>query len=476
MGKVFSITDFKHGLDVRKTPLTAPGGSLRILENAVLNQGGEIEKRFAFVPLGTIPPQYQIMFGQGDTLHFFGVNTGNAPIPPIAPVPIVVHNLAAPPSGPVTLFDVEAYADRFQVSGYETGVPYTYVWWDNALLIQDGGGYAQGQFSRTYKTKMYRLAGSYLHFSGVNDPSIQDPTSTTNPGAGFINLSINDPEGENSTAMEVYYDKMAVFSRLTTQLWSLDPDPDKDTLQQVLRIGTNAAGSVVQFGTGDILFLSDSGVRSLKALNTTLAASVSDVGSAIDLLLIPVIRASGGTIPPSALFKARAVVQPVQGRYWLHLAGTIYVLSYFPAGEITAWSTFTPGFEVAYFAVVGNQVYVLDTNNILYVYGGTTLNQFDSSKVTVRTPHHSVDSPTTRKRIHAVDVMCEGPWSVSLGMLPNRTDLFELAANIQDNTYGIQTIPFAGYGTHIAAHLEHQAPGPATLAALHFNVEEGSTK
>ena len=41
-GKVFSVTDFKAGLDVRKTPLTAPGGSLRILENAILNQGGEV--------------------------------------------------------------------------------------------------------------------------------------------------------------------------------------------------------------------------------------------------------------------------------------------------------------------------------------------------------------------------------------------------------------------------------------------------
>ena len=54
--QVFSVTDFKEGLDVRKTPLTAPGGSLRILENAVLNQGGEIEKRLAFVPMTTVPP------------------------------------------------------------------------------------------------------------------------------------------------------------------------------------------------------------------------------------------------------------------------------------------------------------------------------------------------------------------------------------------------------------------------------------
>jgi hypothetical protein len=95
--------------------------------------------------------------------------------------------------------------------------------------------------------------------------------------------------------MEVYYDKMAVFARLTTQIWSLDPDPDKDTLAQVLRIGTNAPWSVLQFGTGDVLFLSDSGVRSLKALNMNLAASVRR-GLAIDLMLIPAMRDNPGHV------------------------------------------------------------------------------------------------------------------------------------------------------------------------------------
>jgi hypothetical protein len=88
----------------------------------------------------------------------------------------------------------------------------------------------------------------------------------------------------------------------------------------------------------------------------------------------------------------------------------------------------------------------------------------------------SADSPTEWKRIKSVDVMCQGQWSVSIGMLPNRTDLFELCATIQDNTYGLQSIPFAGYGTHIGVHMEHQAPGEAIMAALHFNLQEGVTK
>jgi hypothetical protein len=468
MAKVFSINDFRQGLDVRRTALTAPGGSLRILENAVLNQGGEIEKRLAFVPLGTVPADYTIMFGQNDTLHFFGIGATSS-MPQFAPVPMVGHSLVAAPETGVNLFDVEAFDGKFQVSG--SSAARWYVWYDGNLLLDAAGNNASGYYSRTFKTKMYRIDGNYLHFSGVDDPTVQDPASVSNPGAGFTNMAINDPEGEFLEGMEIYYGSMAIFARLVTQIWSLDPDPSKDQLSQVLRIGTNAPHSIQQFGTGDILFLSDSGVRSLKAQNINLSASVSDVGSAIDLMLIPIMRAN-----PGDLWNARAIVQPIQGRYWLHFSGTIYVLSYFPAGNITAWSTFDPGFTVKGMVVVQSRIFLLDTNNVLYAYGGASQSDYDSSMVTVQTPHLSADNPTENKRIQSVDVMCEGAWSVSIGMLPNNLTAFELVANIQDNTYGLKSIPFAGYGTHFGIQMVHQAPGPATLAAIHLNIQEGLVK
>lgn len=469
--KVFSVVDFKEGLDVRKTPLTAPGGSLRILENAVLNQGGEIEKRQAFVPMTTMPPDYTYLFGQGHGLHAFGVNTTAAIPAGTLPVPITTHNLAAAPETIVQLLDVEAYDDKFFVCGRGASGT-TYCWYNNVLVLEADGSFSHGTYVRTWRSKMFRVDGKYLRFSGVNNPAQNDPASVTEPGAGFINMALNDADGEHLVSMEVYYNNMAVMARLQTQLWALDPDLTKDTLSQLLRIGIVAPRSIVQFGTGDVLFLSDSGVRSLKAQYINLAASVSDVGSAIDLLLIPVIRGITG----NDLDKVDAVVQPIQGRYWLTINDTIYVLSYFIAGSITAWSTFKPGFNVRHFAVVENMVFCDDTAGNIYLYGGLTRNEFDSCKVTVRTPHMSADSPTEWKRIKSVDVMCQGQWSISIGMLPNNTEAFELCATIQDNTYGLMSIPFAGYGTHIGVHMEHQAPGPATMAALHFNIQSGVTK
>jgi hypothetical protein len=476
VGKVFSITDFKEGLDVRKSPLTAPGGSLRILDNCVITQGGEIEKRMAFVQVATLPSQADYLFGQGDNLHAFGVGLG-AIDSGTSPVPIIPHSLEDPGGpGPVDLTDVDAFdtgSTGFYVCGFRAdGDPIN--WWNNVIVRDAVGGApiaSAGAYARTHKTKMYRLTTTYLEFSGVNDPSVNDPASTVHPGAGFINLAAHDADGEGLQGMEVFYDKMAVLARLLTQLWRLDPDPTQDVLEQTLRIGTLAPHSVVQFGTGDVLFLSDSGVRSLKSQTVTTTAAVSDVGSAVDPLLIQLIR----TALDKAL-DAQAVVQPITGRYWLACGDEVFVLSYFPAGNITAWSHFVLDFWVSQWAVVHNRVYARSSDNKVYLYGGVDGATYDSCKVTVRTPHMDIEGPTTRKRIQSVDVMCQGAWSVAMGMLPNNTEAFELVANIQDNTFGLQSIPFAGYGTHVGVHMEHQAPGPALLASIHLNTAEASVK
>jgi hypothetical protein len=458
-------------LDVRKSALTAPGGSLRILENCMVNQGGEIEKRFAFVPMTVLSPETVGMIGQGGALHIFGFDVLSPLDNGQCPVPIAGHILhtAGLPDTPTWIIDIEPYDDDFFVcAGSPTRF---YCFWKGQPVKEVDGSFSQGTFARTYKSKLYRIDAHFLRFSGVGDPSVNDPANVNFPGAGFINIALNDPEGETLQAMEVYYDKMAVMARLMTQMWTLAPDPDSDTLTQVLRIGTVARHSAVQFGTGDILFLSDSGVRSLKALNAAMSAAVSDVGSAIDPLLIEEIKSD-----PFVLDFAAAIVQPIKGRYWLAILDKIYVLSHFPAGDITAWSILQPGFQVLSLTVAGNMVFLRDNNQNLYLYGGLTLGDYDSCPVTIRTPHLSIDSPTARKLIQSVDVMCEGAWSVSLGMLPNNTEAFELVANIQDNTYGLQSIPFAGYGTHVGAHLTNQAPGPATLSAMHLHVLEAGLK
>lgn len=482
-GKVFSIDDFRRGLDTRRTALTAPGGSLRILENALINPGGEIEKRNKFVWVGTADyvTKPWCMIGQNASLHIFSVDT-----PPIFfggdepnPVASTVFHILADPGEPIVRFlDVETFGTSFYVTG--TSATRTYCWYGDQVylagtmplvLAADHTSKAFGHYARTFKQKMYVLNQQYLQFSGVGDPAENDPSSVGNPGAGFIELSRNDPDAEAAISMEVFYGQMAIFARLATQIWKLDPDPTLDELQQVIRVGTVAPQSVHQLFTGDIMFLSDSGVRSLKSQTINAQAGVNDVGAAIDLLLRPILRDQFDLAATSV-----AIVQPTFGRYWISIGDTIYVLSYFPAGEITAWSTFKPGFQVRQFAVITDRIAVMDTTGALYFYGGGSRNVYDSARVIVRTPHHSADKATENKRLKSVDVMCEGTWSLKAGMLANNLDAFEQVATLNNNTFGLQSIPFAGYGTHFAFELIHEAPGPALLAAIHCNIQEGWTK
>src|SRR4249920_711423 len=52
----YEIANFQSGMDLRKSSLTAPAGTLRLLQNAHITQGGEIEKRQAFQYWCNAPP------------------------------------------------------------------------------------------------------------------------------------------------------------------------------------------------------------------------------------------------------------------------------------------------------------------------------------------------------------------------------------------------------------------------------------
>ena len=137
-----------------------------------------------------------------------------------------------------------------------------------------------------------RSSASCLNFSAVNDPMNWD----TGTGHGYINLSLQDADSEVLTSLEVYYDKLAIFSTEAIQLWAVDPDPLQNAYVQLLRgTGTSAPRSTAQYGSGDVLYLDQSGVRSMKARDSSNSAGVSDIGSPIDSLIQSVRAGNGDT-------------------------------------------------------------------------------------------------------------------------------------------------------------------------------------
>src|SRR3546814_16009278 len=99
----------------------------------------------------------------------------------------------------------------------------------------------------------------------------------------------------------------------------MDPDPDLIVLTQRLqKTGTFAGKSALSYGALDVFYLHSSGVRSLRARDSSNAAYVNDVGIA----LAPEIRAYMKTLTAAQREAAIAVMESPDRRFWLASGGS----------------------------------------------------------------------------------------------------------------------------------------------------------
>ena len=327
-------------------------------------------------------------------------------------------------------------------------------------------GYTPGSFVRPVKTKMYALSDSLLHFSAINDPNEWNDTTQ---GAGFINLANNARGSEDLKAVANYFDNIAVLAEQAVQIWFVDPDETKNQQIQVLQnTGTIAPDSVVEFGDNDVFYLSLSGIRSLRSRDSSNAAFVGDIGNPIDELVVKEIRDNRRIAE-----KAKAILEPRDGRYFIAIGNKIYVFSYFPSSKVSAWSVYEPGFAVDRWAYDGRQT-LCRSGNKLYSLGGENANIYDNSTVTIQMPFLDGAAPATFKDFTSLDVTCENVWTVSAATDPQDITAVQELATVHQTTFGLGRASIAGYSTHIAPKLTCTATGPAKVGniALHYNSSE----
>ena len=325
-------------------------------------------------------------------------------------------------------------------------------------------------FSTTYKSKEYAGVGSTLYFSAINDATKWDIYDT---GSGFIDMSNNFGGREDLTGVGVYQDRLAVFSRRNVQLWAMDADPAQNTQVQILaNTGCLAPDSVVSVGSIDLLYLADNGVRSLRARENTDTAFSSDIGSAIDSIVIEHMAATG-----DAKYSAKAIIEPVDGRYWIAIHDKIFVLSYFPGSNISAWSVYEPGFVVEEMVTREDKVFLRSSSGDIYIYGDSgDDNAYDSCEVVVELPYLDANKPATYKEVKGIDVTCNGEWKVYLGFDHTNPTARDLVATVTQSTFALGKIPATGAGTHFGPRFVHQSVGPALLANFIVHYDEMHSK
>lgn len=463
----FTVTDFAAGLDLRRSALTAPAGTLRVLRNCHVTPGGEIEKRFAFVKIFAADPESRGLVEVNGNLYVF-MPGGPGKIEPTGPWDVGQLQLATD-----TLFDILDH-DTFDNKVFVVALPTS----DTVKRFYDGVDVpdADGYYVRTYKTKMFSVAGSVLFFSAIGDPS--DWLGT---GSGAIDLSLEDSDMTDCIALEVYYDKLAVMSKTATQTWIIDPDPLRTQYSQTLRqAGTVAPQSVLSYASGDILYVAPDGIRSLRARNASLAASVSDVGSPLDPVMQGLFREKGEAFTSQII----SVLQPVTGRFWVILPDRIFILSAFPGPKITAWSEYIPTdvdgnpFTIVAAATHRNHIVVRDDANNIYSYGGGSDTDvvFDSCPVEVEFPYLAGDKPATQKTYNGIDAAATGEWDVYAGLNPADETAEDYLGKILGPTFMLGRYAMTGRSTHISLRLRSAVPGPLTLSnmVVHYDLAEQS--
>jgi hypothetical protein len=463
---LFVTQDFKAGIDTRKNPLTAPAGTLRQLLNCHITPGGEIEKRLAFVEA----------FSVAGTLAKSLMRVG--------PIIYVVVSGTAPADqlfGSLTLRFITATGvtgelldwDVFDGRLYFTTIDGTTVkhWYQTAVGAKTTAEVAdgKGRFVRTYQSKMYSCSGPNIYFSTVGNPA---NWTNTAEGAGFVNAATNDAEAVDLQGIEVYYDKLAFFSSRAIQIWSMDPDPELNRQEQTIRsIGVAGRATPRQYGAGDVLFLSPSGIRSLQARDSSNAASVSDVGSSIDFDIQRKIASSTDAV----LTGTRTVLEDLTGRFWMMFQDEIWVLSLFPGPQVSAWSRYAPThsgdvkFTPVELTDSAGYICVRASNDKIYVLGGQNRETYDACTAEVQTPYLDLGRPITWKQLRALDTALKGVWSVEASFDPDNV-MWEQIAVLTKSTYNDQSVPMQGVTPCVSLRLKTSSAERAALAnlAIHY--------
>lgn len=337
-----------------------------------------------------------------------------------------------------------------------------------------GADFAAGQNGTicfTHQSKVYVVAGPVLLFSAIDAPT-KFNSATDSTGAGFINMSNKAAGSETLTGLGVYQNNLVVPARRAVQIWFMDPDPGANTQLQVLaNVGARAPRSVVSVGDSDVFFVGDSGIRSIRVRDASKNAGMSDVGTPIDDLVLDQLA----SLTDDQIAAAAGDIEPRDGRYWLAIDDQIYVFTYFPAFKISGWSVYDPGVVFSDFRVLGNQLYGRSGDKI-YLYGGADGATYDTSEVEIELPFISAKTPATWKSWTAIDVACEGAWSVYAATDPKQPDIEDLIAIVDGTTFGLQSIPYNSQSEMLKLRLVNSGSGAAKLGMViaHYDVATAS--
>ena len=329
----------------------------------------------------------------------------------------------------------------------------------------------KGYFAIAHNYRMFCVNGSMLNFSAPKDPTEWNNFAKN---AGFIDHSMIANRAPVLTSMADYGGDLAVFGKRHIFIWHIGELPGGDAAgagdfkrQTIHGTGTFAPHSATPWGQSDVMYLDTSGIRSLRARDSSEQAFSADIGTMIDSL----VRAQVALMTDDdKLYHIWGIVEPRAGRLWMAIRDKIFVLSFYPSSRISAWTWYdATTAPVDMMNSSDDSVYWRSGNNIV-VYGGVDGDTYDATEGLARIPYIDGGKPATHKNWTGFDAAIYGTWQVRGSFDPTIPAALDLLANITKSTYQQQKIAVNGESPAISLELTTTFVGPAKIgnAALHY--------
>lgn len=334
-------------------------------------------------------------------------------------------------------------------------------------INQTGSSHLPGGFVRSFNAQMHSVSDSIWHTSKINDPS--EWTESAGSVTNDEDLSNHDKGSSELVGIAPYFENVAIFAEDSVQIWNADVDPTKRSLIQVIgNTGAISAKTIQEIGDSDVYYLSRSGIRSVKARDSSNAAFASDLGNAIDDLVVADMTASDENAR-----NACSILDPRDGRYYCAIGDKVYVYSYFPGSKVSAWSTYEPGFTISDWAFDGKQV-LCRSGDTIYSLGGENNTTYDSCAVTIQLPFLDAGKAAHNKMWTGLDATLENDWDFYIGTDPTDISKNEQVATIGKSTYSLGRVGLSSTSTHIALKITNQRAGAAKIGniAVHYELNE----
>jgi len=328
-----------------------------------------------------------------------------------------------------------------------------------------------GYFAIAHNYRMFAVNNTMLNFTAVKDPTEWE---NKEKNAGFIDHSMLAHRAPHLESMADYGGDLAVFGRRHIFVWNIgatpggDPENVGDFKKQTIHgTGTFAPHSVTPWGQTDVMYLDISGIRSLRARDSSEQAFSADIGNMIDSLVREKIAA---LTADQKRYNVWALVEPRSGRLWMALYDQIFVLTFYPSSRISAWTYYdATEAPVEYLISSDDSVYWRSGDNIM-IYGGEEGDEYDDTEGLARIPYIDADKPATSKNWSAIDAAIYGTWTVRGSFDPTLPTALDLLATITKSTYQQQKIAINGESPALSLELKTTFVGPAKIgnASLHY--------